>query len=124
MRRNSRCVAVVASVTLCATFLWMSPPAGRRMDTYLGRSSDGTYTGIAFRPGYVALLRSRPASPFSFDPERPGPASHRFVHTRSSISGAFPPGGSLWNQIGFYYWPNDAMLVLANNEQITYRQWM
>jgi hypothetical protein len=101
----------------------MSAPVGRRVDTYLWRSSDGTYMGLVFSPAQIALVRSDRTAPFSFGPQEPAPASHRFVHVRSARSGA-PSPGSLWNRLGFYHWPINSMLVLANNEQINYRQWL
>ena len=124
MRRMFIATVAIGSALVAAVVLWMAPPTTLAVNNYLWRNATGKYVGLKFEAGHLALMASTRTSPFSFDDKPPGPASHRFVH-QSGVSSAdiVIPSNSLWNHLGFYSWPGNAMIVLANDEEVRYDEW-
>jgi hypothetical protein len=119
-------LSIVAVISLLAAVavLWLAPPFGHFFHAYLWRQQSGKYVGVICYQNHLSMMSSLRTSPFSLGEEDPPPASHRFVRV-SAVTGAFGdiPSQSFWNRLGFYDWMS-MQFVLANNEQISYRQWL
>jgi len=122
---------LLAAVSLVLAVLtgWLAMPGGRAAHTVFHRSSGGAYQMLQFYPGEVSIgisnqtAQEPPDPPQDGSPE-PAPPTPVAWGYRGGMFGGSWPADSVWQRLGFSYWPGDVMRVLQNAEDVEYRHWL
>ena len=108
------------------TFLaaaWVLRPRGNRVDTYFYRTPDRQYWLVTLYPGRVALERST-SSMAGRPGGQPAGAGGRNWGSSSGFGGGWPAPKSVWNRLGFWYWPNSMKIVQPTQDVIMHHTWV
>ena len=117
-----RFIALAAAyLLLWLAIAWLVRPRGNRTDTYFHRTLGGRYYFVTLYPGKVSFQHSTRTFPGS--KPATGLPPDAWGH-ETGTAGNWPAPKSVWNRLGFWYWPNSARIMQASNEAFLHQSWI